>query len=1689
MVKINKNMALFRWIVLMAMAVVVLAGCSGDESNITEVLSESEYTYANPEASKAETDPGIVIDGVLDESVYQDNHWLYLYNDDGGNHVNIAMTSYFGQKGMYFVYDVTESVPIYVNTDRASYMNSCIEMYLAPSNLSGVKENSMFEIDMLPTGHMTFKKSDGKYGYADVIASNEKMALLGATTKGGEVNTPECYGYCLELFIPWDYMTWLDMDANAMKNGFVYVNPAHITSNNLNGTNTDLDRFWYYYAQQNGAEFTDVSQYFRFNSEGVLGAVPVELNEGENCTITGAPTVIPGMNTIVTITPDAGYALTSITVNGQETIESADYNEDGSVTLTIRSTANGVAVSAKAEAVSAGGSYTLSGKISLNPAGSLKDAVYFYSGPSGERPLELDNNGNFALTDLKEGYYVIKAEKEGYQSVNRSIYLNRDIRTELVLQYNAFASAQGSCWILDDQNDGMIYKMGGTGVLMSNDSYHNFDYSIHLKYDTELAKQGNSDYFLQQRSGMRIAFSNGKTWHIDLMKENDRYILQYAKFSGDNSVTNWKTVRVLNAAEVAKYQSKDGLRLRVMRQGQHAAVWLGDTLLVIEKFNETYNNCSAKLGMEFWINNRSMMEIPFKISSQLPVNVAGSHFHWPAEIWDISNQYSGTITKFPAPGKDTWLDGKLSCNDVTTTCKDLSPEKKDYSMVYIFKFSNNESFRLRLNHTDNDGKFRVQSFAGSTLTPAWKNYYTLTDEQAQKALTTGVDYRVWISGTTAYVYIDGSYACSIDLSTNVNTGAPSGIEKATATISFRLDGNTKANTVIPYKIALNNEAPPEIVVPPSEISHNDFTATAYLKYDTALQAQGTTDAHVQQRSGMKISFSNGKNWHVHLMKENDKYIVQYAKMSGDNSVFNWRTAHVLTQAQAAQYESAEGIRLQIMRQGRHAAVWLGDTLLVVELLGEEYLTATAKLSAEAWIAGQSAADVIIDTADGVSVDVAGSQFHWPAEIWDISDQYHGTITKHPAPGKDTWLDGKLLCNDVTTVCKDMTPENKDYSMVYIFKFSNGESLRLRLNHTDNDGKFRIQSFWNSTLTPVWKNYYTLTDQQAQKALTDGVEYRVWVSGTTAYVYIDGAQVCTIDLSTNINTGAPSGIENATATISFRLDGNTNGDTVIPFKIENNTDDPSGNEPEPDQPGIKVTIAPMTNGTVSADKQSYQVGDTATLTVTPADGYCQKLFVNGEPLLLDWKTNRYSFVVTESVYEITGTFEKSYEMAHSDANRWDGNNQAHGIITTYYPNNNDSWWGRINGEYESFAVNAKNYLPQADSAEGNGKIGFSVVLAATLDNGKAYGFRIINEKESGTDNIRYVYTRFGASGCVTGWGGWCLPEQKIPGVTEKLQGDGAEFKLTRTGANTFQISLDGVVLDTYTMDGVTAANKVTSVAIYHYGNKGQMVQIPFVLKKPGEASDAQVRIAKLTNGTVVADRTSYKVGDTVTLTVSPADGYCQKLYLNGQPMLLDYATGKYSFVAEEGKFYEVTGSFVKKDGWFWTGDWNLINQAHGIAHAPAHPGSDKTGELVPTQNACRGVNVLVKDASHGAQKDYAVALKMLFAGSQKAEVRLIDRDDNGKYCIQVMGNNLLGNWSTLHWLTDDENAAVKDGDGVWFGMVREGTMLRLLINDSVVWETDLSGKGIAANTTLEQVKLQAYNFGYATDIPYVFQMNK
>ena len=1571
-----KNTALLRMLILSVMAMLVLAGCHTKEGTITEVPADDTYSFVNPEVLKAEPDVGMVIDGVLDEEVYQNNNWLYLHNEDGGNNVDIAMTSYFGEQGMYFVYDVTESVPIYVNPNRSPVLNSCIEMYLAPSYLTGVTQNSIFEIDLMPTGDMSFRKSNGSYGYINVATTNENMAVLGATTKGGEVNTPECYGYCLELFIPWNYMTWLDIDVDAIRNSFVYVNPAHITSNNYDGTNVDLDRYWYYYAQQQGADFSNVFQYFRFNADGIIGTVPVTAKDGDNYTVSAPKTAMPGMVSHITVTPEEGYALTSILVNGEEQIQNVSYNKDGSVTVEVRGTDEGITVSAKAEPV-AEGNKTLSGKITIHSmaGGDLKDVLAYYAGPTGEKPLDFDSNGNFEQKDLKPGYYTIKVEKEGCTSITRGIYLDRDIYTELTLEYEMFRPTYGACWILDEQNEGILQKFGGTGQIMTQQQYNNFTFSANLKYDDDLAKQGNTDYFTQQRSGMRIMFSNGKYWHINLLKENDKYILQYGKQTGDASLFNWKTIHTLTSAEAAQYRSEDGIRLQIMRQGRYAAVWLGNKLLVIEKLSDQYASYTAQLGMEAWVANRTIMEIPYSISASVPVNVAGSPFHWPAEIWDISNQYKGTVTKYPAPGKDTWLDTQIDCNDVTTICKDLSPENKDFCMVYIFKFSNGESFRLRLNHTDDDGKFRVQSFAGSTLSPVWKNYYTLTDEQAQKAVTDGVAYRVQILGTTAYVYIDGVQVCTVDLSSNVNTGNPSGVENATVRVSFRLDGNTVGNTVIPFKLENNSKS---VIINIAETENGMITAekTGYKLGDT-----------------VKLTVTGAEGYY-------------YSNLSIDG------------------------------------------TPVMPDWDGTYSFTADKNVYN---ITGTFDSGVLAENSEGT---------------WNLLKQNMGVLLMEShGSGNSGWLEATVDANDISAFIRDAAPEAKNFSMIYHFAFSNGEALRLRLNHTDNDDKYRVQVMSGSTVSSAWKNHYTLTEDQQAKVEGDGLNFRVVIQGTNAVAFLDDTAVCTLDLSKVVATGAPSGIENATVRVKLLIEGNLDQEMEIPFALVDSTK------------RVEIHIAEMTNGTVVPNRNSYNAGDTVTLTVTPDAGYSQKLYINGEPLLLDWKTNQYSFVTKEDVYDITGSFEKSLALTASDGNRFDAANQAHGVLKTYYPDNNDSWWMDIKGEYKSITVKAKNYKAVADSQDGNGKVGFATILRVTMDNGSSYAFRVINDK--GT----YAYDRYGSGGSLTGWGNW----KNLSSLADQFNGDGVAFKLERTGDNVLTLSVDGTVMETYTMAGITAGNKVASVSVQHNGNKGEMVAIPFVLTKPGDTDSVKLNIADLTGGSVTAGQASYHVGDTVILTVAPNAGYSQKLYIDGEPLLLDWKTSQHSFVAEKDT-YDITGSFEPslQENPSDAGRWDSSNQAHGII-STYYPGNNDSwwyvldGEYTSIAVMAKNYKAVADSQDGNGKVGFATILRVTMDNGNSYAFRVIN--DKGTYAYDRYGSGGSltgwGSWKNLSSLADQFN-----GDGVAFKLERTGDNMLTLSVDGTVMET-YTMAGITAGNKVASVSIQHNgNQGEMVDIPFV-----
>lgn len=594
------------------------------KDSIFNVPTKESYTFINPDPARAETDAGMKIDGVFDEAVYSQNTWTYLHNANGGNTVDLAITSYFGEKGIYFAYEVRESTPIYVNMDRASWMNSCIEMYLVPSSVEKMPSENIFEIDLLPTGYLLFKRPNAAGGWSDVSTTHDKMAYLGAKPFGGEVNTDECTGYDLELFIPYDYLDVLGVDSQLVKDGYVNVNPCHITSYNEDGTDGSVDRFWYSFGKQLGGDgWNDVNRYFKFNAGGAMGTVPVEMEQGENCTISGKPNAIPGLNTTVTITPDAGYALTSILCNGEELLPYVNYQEDGSAVVTLPTPNEGFSFEAAAEPISSG-KKTLTGIVELKNifGDTLEGVSASYEDASGQHKLEISSDGSFLLSDIPQGYYIIRVKKDGYIKTERTLCVNRDLNVVVEMPYDLMQTENGNCWNYSSANDGILTKINGTGSILTKDSLDDFYAEANFAYSEELSKEFKGDDYQQQRIGLRIKFDNGKYWHIDLLRQNDgKYHLQFGKILGDDSLFNWDLVTELTASQIACYQSEEGIKLGVLRIGRTAYIYLDNALVGKTDLGAEQASCKAQIGFESFVSNSKVMTVPFALDVTAPAKV------------------------------------------------------------------------------------------------------------------------------------------------------------------------------------------------------------------------------------------------------------------------------------------------------------------------------------------------------------------------------------------------------------------------------------------------------------------------------------------------------------------------------------------------------------------------------------------------------------------------------------------------------------------------------------------------------------------------------------------------------------------------------------------------------------------------------------------------------------------------------------------------------------------------------------------------------------------------------------------------------------------------------------------------------------------------------------------------------------
>lgn len=1022
----------------------------------------------------------------------------------------------------------------------------------------------------------------------------------------------------------------------------------------------DVDRYWYSFAQQHGASYANVYQYYRFDQNGVQGTVPVEFQNGENYTITGANAVIPGMQMNVTVAPNGGYALKSITINGEEYIQKANFNEDGSVTITERGVAGGVKISAEAEPIT-DGNKSLSGRVIAHKlgGGSLENVDASYKGPTGERPLELDAQGNFTLENLKQGYYTIIMAKEGYQKLTRNIYVNRDMQTELSLEYDLFASTAYG-WVLDDQNSGVLHKFGGSGELLTNDSYQAFTASATFHFDPALEQSGTTDSFTQQRQGFQFAFSNEKIWHVDLMKENGKYYVQYAKHSGDKSMTGWKKIYTLTAGEVAKFTGKQGVTLSVKREGKFANVYLDGKVIAMEILDNAYASASVQIGFEAWAANREIARIPFNITRGA-----------------------------------------------------------------------------------------------------------------------GLDWR------------------------------------------------------------------------------EQFTVEATYKFSTALEKAGATAGYTEQRQGLQILFSNGKIWHIDLLKQNGKYVVQYAKHSDDKSMTGWKKIYTLTDQETANYTGSKGVTLSVLRDGKYANVYLDGKLIALEILDDSFASAAAQIAPESWVANADTKNIPLQIKNSTDVDLK-NLFFLMKDGWDVGGQYTGTVAMpQGGTGRLTFMD-KQGNMSLSVIARDYS-NSQDAEGVYprtdiLFVFDNGKQMSFGI-----DGKgTNVQSMYDESaadkyINAGWKTWGNLTAAEITQLRGDGLQFKVVRYGTEVTLYLGNRMVAVADLTAN-NSGITA---NMSAEVSIRHYDDTGVRVEIPFDLSHQFD----------------TVKLTTDKNVVAQKQQYLVGDTVKIQAKDPSYYITALQINGQDVQVGLD-GTYSFTATEKTYSITGVVEKSVFQPDS---QWNLQQQNDGVISIPVRVGDYASLYTTDSIYRDAAVTIKDYAP---SYNADGKGNFQMQIRFIFANGKQYQVRLHNTDADG----KYKIQTMGGDSCITGWK-W--HKDLTVAQTEKLQKDGIEFRMVLVDASA-RFYLDGVEVASYDLKTAYQNHglQITDAAQIHlmmYGNTGvENVVIPYALstefveKVTWNITDGSEKVAATTESgknyvSVVTDNRAYREASVVVKDLDPTFG--------------------------------------------------------------------------------------------------------------------------------------------------------------------------------------------------------------------------
>lgn len=445
-------------------ATISFSACSND--NYLE--DDPPYSFENPPEHIPEYDSTVKIDGVLDDEIYSSLKWLEMEYSDANVTIPVKATAFLGEKGIFMMFDVDDP-DVFVNPERSGSWNSGIELYLAKPGVDKL-EGEAWEIDLTPGLNVVSTRLQLGGVFQNMYTAQDETPYMQSQGKGGKVGAEEATGYTIEAFFPYSF---LGVEKDELE--YINMNPTLIRTFNYEDPK---NRLWYNFGQETkeGYNWGNPETWWKFGSNGFICYTVTPETDGNGTLTAQTFNVLEGEQLEITITPNEGYRLKSVTVGDVDYTDKV-FVEDGLSKIILENITSDVTVCAEFEEVAAD-MFVLSGNITLfgdaltsqqakglslvvNCGGTVYTADISGNGsyaveiPAGEYTVVLSKADGFVLAQLDGEITEDKVENFNItDSLIADIYVGK---ADFVLNFGDYKISNTAGQLYDNKDHGEIY--------------------------------------------------------------------------------------------------------------------------------------------------------------------------------------------------------------------------------------------------------------------------------------------------------------------------------------------------------------------------------------------------------------------------------------------------------------------------------------------------------------------------------------------------------------------------------------------------------------------------------------------------------------------------------------------------------------------------------------------------------------------------------------------------------------------------------------------------------------------------------------------------------------------------------------------------------------------------------------------------------------------------------------------------------------------------------------------------------------------------------------------------------------------------------------------------------------------------------------------------------------------------------